>query len=749
VTQASEFDSGVSDSAVSTRASALDRWGALVARRWRLVLTAGILAALVGAASYPYLRTHLTGLDWEADGSESAAVSTFIQTHFRAAGAEQDLIVFSASGHPISDYKPVVDHVISSSRGVHGVTAVVGPFDSGATGQLSRDGQVAFATVGLAGQPASRASEAVDLQRVIADAASGSALQSRLTGLSPIFNDEIEVEERGAATGETIGVVLALIVLVLALGSFVAACLPLIVTAASLLITFGVLALCSLALPLDSFIMSCVTMIGTGIAIDYSLFIVSRFRENLAGHQRAGNTTTEQATVDSVATAIATSGRTILIAGTVVAVSMCSLFVIRAPIYREIAIAIGVAVVCTLVSAMTVLPAALAALGPRINRLALPERWRPADIRSRQRDIPTGWARWARQVMRRPVLAGSAATLILVLAAYPLGSLRYGLDLGMSALDGTPSGHGAKILAESVAPGAISPIQVTAAGPHDQPLSAAAAHTLETWTDSLAHSPGVAKVDLAHSDSGYSLLTVVPATPVDNPATNSLVEHIRADAAAMARTGEPVLRVGGATAKFIDLGHVTRAGTPLVLALVLGSSLLFLLFVFRSVALAIKAVVMNMLTTAAAVGLTVAVFQWGHLSTVGDFTSVGFLQVYMPVTVFAVIFGLSMDYQVFLIRRIREEWLTSADNADAVVAGIAHTARPITAAAAIMVCVFGSFVSSDVLEMKELGFGLAVAIALDALLVRLVLVPALMRLLGRWNWWFPRVLDPISRADGR
>lgn len=733
----------IADGTDSARMAALYWWGAGVARLWRLVLVAGVLAAVAGAAAYPYLRTHLAGLDWEADGSESARVSTFIQDHFAVQGAEQDVIVFTSPGQQITAVRPVIDRVVAAARAADGVTGMVGPFDAGVNGQVSADRQVAFAAVGLAGNPASRASNTAHLQRVVADAAQGSGVQARLTGVSPIFNDEIDVEERGVATGETLGVVLALIVLIVALGALVAAVIPLIVTAMSLLITFGALALASLALPFDSFIMSCVTMIGTGIAIDYSLFIVSRFREQLVVEQRAG-TTTEQATIASVATAVATSGRTILIAGTVVAVSMCSLFVIQAPIYRELAIGIGIAVVCTLLSAMTVLPALLAALGPQINRLSLPERWRPAEIQVVHDDAaPAGWARWANWVMRRPVVTGSTVALILIAAAWPLGGLRHGLDLGMSALGDTPSGQGAAILSNAFTPGALSPIQITASGAADRPLDPAATRQVEALAATLAGNPNVAKVDLVPND-GYLLVTVIPSTPVDSPATTSLVEHIRADAAVLARSDGPQLRVGGATAKFVDLGSVTRAGTPLVLSLVLGSSLLFLLFVFRSVALAVKAVVMNMLTTAAAVGLTAAIFQWGWLSGILGFTSVGFLQVYMPVTVFAVVFGLSMDYQVFLIRRIREEWLTSGDNTRAVVAGIAHTARPITAAAAIMVCVFGSFVSSEVLEMKQLGFGLAVAIAIDAVLVRLVLVPALMRLLGRWNWWFPAGLAQLT-----
>ena len=726
----------------------LYRWGTAVARRWRLVLATALLAAVVGVTAYPYLHSKLTGLDWEADGSDSAYVSAFVQEHFDNLGAERDVIVFTAPGQEIAAMRPAVDRVVAAARSAEGVAGITGPFDTGAIGQVSKDRHVAIATVGLAGDPSSRSGHAANLQRLVADAARGSGVEARLTGLSPLLNDEIAIEERSAARGEALGVALALIVLVAALGSLVAAIVPLIVTAVSLSITFAALALASLTLPFTSFIISCVTMIGTGLAIDYSLFIVSRFREQLVIEQHVG-ATREQATMASVGTAIATSGRTIVVAGIIVALAMCSLFVFKASIFREIAIAIGIAVACTLLCALTVLPAVLAALGPRIERLGLPQIWLPAELKADQDALKsTGWGRWAGWVMRRPVVAGSTAALILIAAAWPLGSLRYGLDYGMSALGGTPSGQGAAILSDAFTPGALAPIQITANGFGGQPLDQAATEQVETFAGALTGTSNVSHVDLQDQD-GYMLVTVFPATSADDPATTALVEQIRSDADVLAGSGGPQLRVGGATASFIDLDRVTSNGTLPVLSLIVGASLLYLLVVFRSVALAIKAVMMNLLTTAAAVGLTVAIFQWGLLSTVLGFNSVGFLQFYMPAVVFAVIFGLSMDYQVFLLRRIREEWLASGDNTHAVITGLARTARPITAAAAIMVCVFGSFVTSEVLEMKQLGFGLAVAIAFDAALVRMALVPALMRLLGGWNWWFPSGLAKVIPEPSR
>lgn len=713
----------------------LYRWGAGVARRWQLVLVAGLLAAVFGAIAYQDLRTHLTGLDWEADHSESSQVGAFIEKHFPARGAEQDLVVFDAGAADVTGFGAAITPTLNAVRAADGVTGVLGPFDPGAAGQVSSNEHVAFAVVGLTGDPAARATRAQRIQQIVSHNTAPN-LRAWLTGLSPIFNDNLRIEETSAERGETIGVALALVVLVLTLGSLVAPCIPLLVTGAALTSTFSALEVATSVFSFDSFAMSCVTMIGTGIAIDYSLFLVSRFREELARQSDSG-ATGKHATTAAIATTMATTGRTILIAGAVVAVSLCSLFVIRAPMYREIAIAIAAAVACTLGCAMTIAPALLAALGPRVNRLSLPARWQPAELHATDPATSGGWARWARWVMRHPLPLGAAATLILLAAAWPLSGLRYGLDLGMTALQDTPSGKAATVLSDSFSPGMLSPIQIAASGPGGQPLSSAQRDQLAALTDNLAREPHITKVDVLDA-AGYRLITATPTTPADASATTHIVEHIRAQATAMTRTTDaPDIAVGGPTAKFIDLAHVTRGGAPLVLVLVLSSSFVFLLAMFRSLALALKAVVMNLLTTAASVGLTVAIFQWGCLASFLGFTSVGFLQVYMPVTIFAVIFGLSMDYQVFLVRRIREQWLCTGDNTSAVVAGIAHTARPITAAATIMVCVFGSFITSDVLEMKQLGFGLAAAIAIDAALVRLLLVPALMRLLGRWNWWLP------------
>jgi RND superfamily putative drug exporter len=346
-------------------------------------------------------------------------------------------------------------------------------------------------------------------------------------------------------------------------------------------------------------------------------------------------------------------------------------------------------------------------------------------------------------MMRRPIPAAIVAAGILILAAIPVTGLRYGINLGVLSVSSTPSGKGESVLARSFSPGAVAPIQIVIAGgakgDHNRSAVAGAA-TLTHELEADRHVTGVAE-----RRSGYGvLLTVVSSARIDSPTTVALVRHIRtALARPIQADGGPTVLVGGATAITVDFSAQMRSSLPLVVGLILGMSLLFLLVAFRSIVLPLKAVLMNLLVTCAALGLVVLIFQQGHGEHLLGFTSTGFIQAYVPLGMFALLFGLSMDYEIFLIRRVREEWRRTHDNRLAVATGIEHTARPISAAAAIMVVVFASFLSANLLELKQIGFALAVAIALDASLVRLILVPATMRLLGSRNWWLPAPLERV------
>ncbi len=761
------------------RASFPTRWGTWVARhRWHVLVGWGVLV-VVAALAYPHLDSSLSASDYSATGSDSAKVAHTLATDFTAAGGEQDVVVFDSDTSTIKDaaYQQTVNKVNAALKNEKDVVAVLGPTDPGAQGQVSADGRAALTSLGLSGNDRERGALAEHLQHVVSTTAGSGAVKAYLTGYSPTANDLTAVETSDTERAESIGIPIALIVLLFALAAVVAGLIPLGAALVALMATYGVLSLLITFTPFDAFLLSIVTMIGVGISIDYSLFITTRFREELAKGHREGR---DDAVTNAVGVAMATSGRTVLFSGTIVAISLFSLYVVSSPIFHGMAWGAVLVVVCTLFTAWTMLPALLAALGDHVNTWQLPKRFRPAEESAEdQRARPSGWARWAHTVLRHPWLAIPALAL-LVLFALPTFGIKLGIDLGISSISNTPSGKGEIVLANSFSPGVLSPIQILATHQGSGSLSANDLTTIDNLTTSLAKDPRVAaaySISTALKETGGQLtpqalttfaqdpstktvaaqmvntangsnrtvITVISKDAIDSTNATNLVNGLRTDTipAYTAKAG-PEMLVGGATAQFSDLADETWSKLPVVMAMVLSLSFLYLLIVFRSVLIPVKAVLMNLLATGAAFGLTTWVFQGDHLSGVFNFTSVGYVQVYLPIFVFALLFGLSMDYEVFLMSRMREEWDRTHDNDEAVAAGIAHTGRAITAAALIMAAVFGCFLVADVLELKEFGWALAVAVVLDATLVRLLLVPAIMKVMGgKANWWLPRWLDRI------
>ncbi|WP_425301752.1 MMPL family transporter [Nocardia farcinica] len=703
-----------------------------MARRRRAVLAIWALLLAVCAVAYPLLENRLGAMDFGVEGSESTGVDRLVAQHFPQFGAEQAVIVLRSFALTAddSDFRAAVTHTVTAAKEVPGVVDVIGPYDGPPGSQISADGHVAIALVGIGGDMAERARVARDLQGAIATTGDDS-VEVGLTGYSAVQNAATELQNADLARAEAIGIPVALILLVLALGALAAAAVPIGVAIAGLLTTVGVLFGLTTVTVFDSLTVAMATMVGLGVGIDYAMFIVSRFREELAHPVVADHA----AIAAAVGRSLATAGKTILVSGLVVMISLCALIIIQAPIFRGIAIGVATAVISMLIVTVTLLPALLAVLGPAVNRGALPARWRPADsVTDLPGASPGRWARWAYLVMRRPVLFGTAAVAVLVIAAFPVFGIRYGLDMGTSALDDTPTGRATTALTTNFPAGALSPVEIIATGPGDTPLSGDAPERVNRFLTEIAGDERIATVLPTQLNDGRVLAMAIPSVAFDSMEATNLIRDLRTAAADAAGVE---VRIGGSTAEFVDLSDEMTTKLPLVVALVLTASLIFLIAAFRSIALPVKAIAMNLLATGAALGITVAVFQWGLGENLLDFTSPGFVQVYLPTVVFALLFGLSMDYEVFLIRRMREYWDATGNNQHAVAAGLTHTARPITAAAAIMIAIFASFLTADILELKQLGLALAVAVLLDAVLIRLVLVPALMRLLGDWNWWLP------------
>ncbi|HEY7951550.1 MAG TPA: MMPL family transporter [Solirubrobacteraceae bacterium] len=730
---------------VYDRSSRAHRWGVTMVRRRRLVLALWALALIASAALYPSLQHALGAPNYLVAGSQSARVEKLVEKRFPAVGTEDDALVFQShrytvSEHPYGQFIASLNATIKHERGVKGV---LGPFDEEAIGQISSDEHAAVSVVALTGDSQERFENAARLQSAVRHAAgtNRAGIEAWLTGYSPVTKDLVKVQTKDVERAEAIGLPVALIMLLIALGSLFSAFIPLMLAGVGLLLTYGTLAIVIQFSHFDNFLISIVAMVGVGIGIDYSLIIVSRFREELARRPLQGGD--EEAQVaDAVGVSVATAGRTILFSGLICGLAIISMFVLRAAVFREITVGVIAVVICTLLAALTLLPALLGLLGPRIDRGALPERMQPANARAIDPDRPGGWAKWALTMMRHPLPAILLTTAILLFAAVPVLGMNYGLNLGVFAVSEAPSGRGEQVLSHNFAPGAVSPTRIVITG-GSAGANGSDAQAAKALTETLEKDPRVAGVGERRSAAG-SLLNVITSVAVDSNAANRLIVHIRRDLAPPlhARYGATVL-TGGATGVMVDLAHETEVRFPVVLALILGLSLIFLLIVFRSPLLAVKAILMNLLATGAMLGIVVYVFQEGHGEHLFGFTSTGFIQCFVPITVFALVYGLSMDYEVFLIRRIQEEWKRTKDNRRSVATGVEHTARPIAAAAAIMVAVFGSFVTANLLELKQLGFAVAVGIAIDATLIRLVLVPALMRVFGRWNWWMPAWLDRI------
>jgi putative drug exporter of the RND superfamily len=469
-------------------------------------------------------------------------------------------------------------------------------------------------------------------------------------------------------------------------------------------------------------------MIGIGVGIDYALFVVTRYRQGIFEGREPR---------DSVITSLMTSGRSVLFAGGTVVISLFGLFLIGQPYMIGLATACIAAVLMVLIAALTLLPALLGFAGNAIDKLHL-----PGLLQSGGPPPPHGfWYRWSRFIQRRAWVTATLAVLVLLLLAVPVLSMRLAFTDAGNDPPSLTTRQAYDLLAQGFGPGFNGPLVVAVdmGGPANR-------GTVERLDRALsAGVPGVAYTAPAQfnaTDTG-AVIVVVPATSPQAAQTETLVNTLRSDVIPPVVKGSDVnAQVGGETASSIDAAAFLGSRLFLVIGAVLILSFLLLMTVFRSVVLPLKAVIMNLLSVGAAYGVMVAVFQWGWLGSVIGIGQTGPIDPWIPVTMFTILFGLSMDYEVFLLSRIREEWLRTGDNSLSVADGLAVTGRIITAAAAIMFCVFASFVIKDPLHiLKVFGLGLAVAVAIDVTLVRMVLVPSLMEILGPVNWWMPRRLE--------
>jgi RND superfamily putative drug exporter len=655
-------------------------------------------------------------------GTESQRATDVLSARFPARAGDEGQIVFAAtSGVRSATVQSRMNALFADVARVPEVTGVASPYAKNGASQIARDGTIAYATVQFDRRQSDIATSTKDAIHALADRANANGAGIRVELGGSVFQ---KMGSLGPA--ELVGIVAAIIILLIAFGSVLAMGLPIMVALFGVGIGVALVEVLSHTISTPDFTTQLASMIGIGVGIDYALFIVTRYRDALHDGLEPEA---------AVVRAIDTAGRAVVFAGSTVVISILGLFLMGVSFVYGLAIGTSVTVAVVMLASVTLLPAVLGFAGHNIDKLSV--------LRRRRQGVRTSmWFRWSRVVQRRPWPAFAAGLLVLVVLAIPLFSIRLGFtDAGANPKSDTTR-RAYDLVADGFGAGFNGPLVLAA----EYPSGTDPAPVLSQLEQALRATPDVAVVlpPVVSPTGGAAVITVLPLAAPQSIRTSSLVHSLRDHAIPAAVSGTNVqVHVGGLTAAGIDVSDRLASRLPLFIGAVLALSFLFLLAVFRSVLVPLKAVVVNLLSIGAAYGIIVAVFQWGWLGSVVGITKTGPIAPFIPMMMFAILFGLSMDYEVFLISRIREEYDRTGDSGLAVADGLAATARVITAAALIMVTVFASFVLSDNSILKLFGLGLAVAILLDATVVRMVLVPATMELLGDRNWWFPRFLDRI------
>jgi RND superfamily putative drug exporter len=683
------------------------------------------LVALVGFFGVDRLAGNSFSDRFQLPSSPSTTALNLLQEDFPSVSGSSDQIVLHATSGTIRDesIEARARHMLQIVATLPHVQSVASPYTEGDTSQISKSGTVAFATVTFNEQSQDLPGMAV--QRVIetAQAAADQQLQVALGG------PDVENPEAQSSSRSTVfGVAFALLVLGLAFGALFAAFLPLIIALTAIGIGYSVTGLLSHVLPVASFATVLGVLLGLGVGVDYALLIVTRHRTGLkSGHTVA----------DSVANALDTAGRAVFFAGITVCIALLGQFALGVSFLYGVAVSAAITVTLTMLASLTLLPALLGFLGMRVLSRRQRAALRPTGHLGE--DANGFWRRWATGIERHPVLPAVLALVTVVVIALPVFSLRLGLDDASSDPSSTTTHRAYDLLAQGFGPGFNGPFQLVAElrSRSDETHFAALIHTVSLQPGVVAISPPI-----VNPRGAVAVAVLYPSTGPQSAQTSALLARLRDHVIprAEAGTGLTVL-VGGITAIQVDFAHVLSSKLLLFVGIIIVLGLLLLMAVFRSLLIPLVAAVMNLLSVGAALGIMNAIFEWGWGHSLFAISETAPVEVFVPVIMISILFGLSMDYEVFLISRIQEEWLLKQDNRVAVSLGQAETGWVITAAAAIMILVFGSFVFGNSIIIKQFGIGLAGAIIVDAFIIRTALVPALMHLFGDANWWLPGWLD--------
>jgi RND superfamily putative drug exporter len=660
--------------------------------------------------------------DYNTPGSESTAAGEITQRDFHGySGQEIDVVWKDAAGASSPAAKRGVDAFLTEAEGIQHI-------GSATATRISKDRTIATTTLPLT-------TAGWNVPKKDGEQLIEAAERNSVGGLEIKLGGEPIDTAQGSTSPEGFGFLGAAIVLLIAFGSLVAVGLPLAVALVGLGITSGgLIALLANVIDVPSWTTAVSGLIGIGVGIDYALLVLTRFRTAMLE---------EKDRHDAVVEAVTTAGRSVIIAGSTVVIAVLGLFLTGLPYMYGVAISASLAVLVVMVAAITLLPALLSYLGPRVDRLRIPLLGRGLKAAG---DGESPAARWSHAVQRRPWTAAIVAAAILLVLAAPALGMRLGFPDAGNDPPGTMTREAYDLISEGFGPGANGPLVIVAELPNR-----AAQSRVDALATRLQQEEGVAFVSKPQINGAgtAALLIVTPTTSPQDAKTSALVERLRGTVMPEVLAGSGIdAKVGGVTAALDDQSEFIAARMPLFIAAVVGLSFLLLLVAFHSPLISLKAAIMNLLSVSAAYGVMTLVAAGGGVGELIGIDHEVPIAPFMPVMMFAILFGLSMDYEVFLISRIREEYLRDGDTRRAVADGLAKTARVITAAAAIMVVVFLSFVTSQEVFLKLFGIGLAVAIFLDATLVRMVLVPAVMQLLGDRNWWIPNWLERrLPRLD--
>jgi len=701
-----------------------DRWPRFASHHPWAVL-AGALATVLGIVALNAVAGGQYKESFNLPGTESQRLINLLEERFpQTAGDPAFVVVRAPAGFDDSQVRSRMESLQADLAELPDVIGVASPYEE--PGRISSNGSIALITVQYSVQSHELARTSIDALLDVRKEYSEPQFQVEIGG--PVGS---EADYGFSSASEFIGVAAAVVVLLIAFGSVVAMGLPIITALLALGSGLLLVGVGASFLDMPDFTPQLGAMVGLGAGIDYALLIVTRYREGLAR-----NLSIE----DAIAKAAATAGRSVLFAGSTVVMALLGLWLVGIPLISNVATAAALVVALSVVVAAAVLPAILRLAGTQIDR------WRIPLLAASPDESENGFGyRLSRFIQRAPLFGLIAALSLLLVLAIPM----LHIDLGVSDAGNNPESYTSRraydLLSQGFGPGLNGPILVGVRIDNPDAIGA-----VERLPSTLAQVEGVAAVLPAEFNEARTAvtITVIPKTAPQSQETERLVHRLRGVVHQEAKAAGAEAFAGGATAVFIDAGDKISASMPLFFAAVIGLSFVLLMAVFRSVLVPLKAAIMNLLSIGAAYGVLVAVFQWGWFAGVFGVEKTGPIESFLPIMLFALLFGLSMDYEVFLISRIREEYLRTRNNTEAVARGLSVTTRVISAAAAIMVAVFLSFTLMPGREIKEFGVGAAAAVFVDATLVRLILVPSLMQLLGDANWWFPRWLDRLLPKIG-